>query len=217
LHKHLETDPILKPSTKHSFGFWLYLHRGWGIVPLVALGLVLNFHELSVQNGYLMMLAGAVGVFAGTLLRIVCVTFVGPISKQRKALSFGNIITDGPYALTRNPMYLADSAIALGVAMMSRMPWLVLVALLIGAAITALIIEWEEYFLRHYYGQIYIDYCKSVPRWFSLHRLFHTDSYFKTRGRVKLMSAVRAESLTLLIGLIAILSFIAKAYLDIYL
>jgi protein-S-isoprenylcysteine O-methyltransferase Ste14 len=179
-------------------------------------GFFLNFHILSVQNGYLMMLGGGVGILCGTLLRIVCVTFVGPVSKQRKALSFGNMITDGPYAITRNPMYLADSAIALGIAMMSRMPWLVLITLIIGLGITALIIEWEEYFLRRYYGQVYSDYCKVVPRWFSLIRLFHPDSFLKTRGRVKLLAAVRAESKTLLIGLIAILLFIAKAYFNIY-
>jgi protein-S-isoprenylcysteine O-methyltransferase Ste14 len=207
---------MLDPAPRHSLGYWFYLRRGWGVIPIIFAGMLFSYHELSVENGYLMMLGGAIGIFCGTLLRIVCVTFVGPVSKQRNALSFGNIITDGPYAITRNPMYLADSAIALGAAMMSRMAWLIIVVLIVGTAVTALIIEWEEFFLKRYYGQVYSDYCRTVPRWFSISRLIHPDSYLKTRGKVKLITAVRAESHTMLVNLIAILSFIAKAYLDVF-
>lgn len=47
--------------------------------------------------------------------------------------------------------------------------------------------------------------------------MLHPDSYLKTRGRVKLMAAVRAEAGTILIGLSAILAFLAKADLEILL
>lgn len=161
-----------------------------------------------------MMLAGAAGILFGTLLRVVCSTFISHRETHDPRL-VTSLITDGPYAISRNPAYLGESAIALGIAMMSRMPWFVIVTLVIGLVVMAIIIEWEEETLRLRFGKAYEDYCRIVPRWFSWSQMFHPDSYLKTRGRVKLLAAVRAESGTMLIGLSAILAFLAKADLEI--
>jgi len=124
--------------------------------------------------------------------------------------------TEGPYAVTRNPVYLAEAAIALGIAMMSRMPWFVLATLIAGGIGTAFVIEWEEKALLARYGVAYAEYCKAVPRWFSFRRMADRDSFTKTRRRVKLMYALRAEAGTLLIGLLAILAFLAKANFEMF-
>jgi len=162
------------------------------------------------------MMAGAIGILFGSLLRIVCSTFMTH-REAHDPFQVKHLITDGPFALTRNPLYLAEGAIALGIAMMSRMPWFVFVTLLSGLAVMALVIEWEEETLSLRFGRLYDQYCRAVPRWFSWSRLFHPDSYMNTKGRVKLLTAIRAESGTLLIGLLAILAFIAKADIEIFL
>lgn len=161
-----------------------------------------------------MMVAGAAGILFGTLLRIVCSTFISHREAHDPGRSHG-LITNGPYAISRNPAYLGEAAIALGIAMMSRMPWFVLVTLIGGLLVLALVIEWEEETLRHLYGKTYEDYCHIVPRWFSWSRMLHPDCYLKTRGSVRLLAALRAESGTLLVGLLAILAFITKADLEI--
>jgi protein-S-isoprenylcysteine O-methyltransferase Ste14 len=196
-----------------ALGGWLHQHRRWGLVPLLAVGLLLNTHFLAVGSGNFMMIAGGTGILFGTLLRIVCHSFAGardPLDRVKRSA----LVMDGPYAITRNPVHLAEASIALGVAMMSRMPWFVLVTALATAAVMALIIEWEEEQLRVKFGSVFEEYCKIVPRWFSLRRFLHHDSYRMTRGRVRLMPAVRAESATLLIGLLSILAFLAKADLE---
>jgi len=198
-----------------AIGYWLHRHRKWGIVPLLGVGLFMPVHAWPVRSGNFMMIAGAIGILFGTLLRIVCYRFTGSHDPM-DVYDPGTMKTEGPYAVTRNPVYLAEGAIALGIAMMSRMPWFVLATLIVGGVATALVIEWEETALRERYGDAYTEYCRTVPRWFSLGRVTHKDTFVKTRGRVKLFAAVRAESATLLIGLLAILAFLAKANFEIF-
>jgi protein-S-isoprenylcysteine O-methyltransferase Ste14 len=192
-----------------ALGAWLHRYRQWGLIPLFIVGFLLRTSFLATERGYFMMGAGAIGVLFGTLLRVVCYTFTGgyaPFSKARAPL-----IVDGPYAITRNPVYLGEAAMALGIAMMSQTTWFVLVTVLFTAFILGTIVEWEETTLRAQYGEAYDAYCKTVPRWFRFRRLTHRDSFTLTRGRVRLLSAVRAESLTVLIGLSTIFAYLVKA------
>jgi protein-S-isoprenylcysteine O-methyltransferase Ste14 len=201
---------VLDPQRRDALAAWLHRHRKWSLLPLIAVGLAVNIHVLPVNRGGFMMVAGGIGILFGTLLRIVCFTFVGAKDPILGPDS-GGLATEGPYAITRNPLYLGEGAIALGIAMMSRMPWLVFVTLLAGLLLTALVIDWEENVLRTRYGPVFEEYARQVPRWFSVRRLVHPDSYWKSRRRVKLWRALRAESPALLIGLLAILAFLAKA------
>lgn len=162
-----------------------------------------------------MLAGGAIGILFGSLLRIVCFTFAGNSGSLDSPHST-QLLTEGPYAISRNPVFLAEGAMALGITMMSRMPWLILITLVLGGMVTGLAIEWEEFTLRQRYGPAWEAYARAVPRWFSFSRLVHPDSFTKTKGRVRLMSAVRAESSTLLIGLLAILAFLAKANLELF-
>jgi protein-S-isoprenylcysteine O-methyltransferase Ste14 len=205
---------FLDPPTRDSVGAWLHRHRKWGLLPLLVVGLAVNTHVLPVSRGGFMMIAGATGIFFGTVLRIVCFTFVGskdPILEPSGA----GLATEGPYAITRNPVFLGEGAIVLGIAMMSRLPWLVLVTLIAGIVVASLVIEWEEGVLRRRHGTAFEEYARQVPRWFSLRRFAHPDSYWKSRRRVKLWRALRAESPMLLVGLLAILAFLAKADIEV--
>lgn len=202
----------------HEFsrlGPWLSRYRIVGLVPLIVLGLVLHVRALSVRGGLLMMVAGGTGILAGTLLRIICRTF---ISSGRDSMSLdAGLVTDGPYAITRNPVFLSEAAIALGIAMMSRMPWLVLMTVITIGLVYAAIIEWQEDQLRRAEPLAFATYSRLVPRWFSPRNFFDPETYHKSRRRVPLLTAVRSESVTMLIALMAILAFIAKANLEAYL
>lgn len=75
------------------------------------------------------------------------------------------LVTTGPYALTRNPMYLGHLAFLTGLAMTTRSP---------AAAVTAAVhVPWfaarvhrDECRLRDRFGASYDEYCQRVPRWF---------------------------------------------------
>jgi protein-S-isoprenylcysteine O-methyltransferase Ste14 len=195
---------------RDTVGLWLHRYRKWGVLPLIAIGLVAQTGHLPASRGRFMMIAGGVGILFGTVLRIVSLTFIGTKDPVLRPASEG-LATEGPYAITRNPVYLAEAAIALGIAMMSRLPWLVLATLITEVIVTALVVDWEESVMRRRHGAAFDEYAGQVPRWFSLRRFVHPDSYWKSRRRIKLWWALRAEGPMLLLGLLTILAFLAKA------
>ena len=75
------------------------------------------------------------------------------------------MIREGPYALSRNPLYLGLLALYLGIALMASSLWaLVLFPLGVvlgdGGAIRP-----EERFLRQRFGPAYEEYAGRVRRW----------------------------------------------------
>lgn len=76
-----------------------------------------------------------------------------------------HLVTDGPFALSRNPLYLAGSMLVLGIGLISGIWWLVLFAMLAGFAVQKVAIEREEAHLRARFGQAYLDYARRVRRW----------------------------------------------------
>ena len=85
-------------------------------------------------------------------------------SGQNEALIATELNTRGPYARTRNPLYLGNLGITLGLCFIAHSPWLVgLTALLFGLQYRAIIAA-EEAFLRARFGPAFDAYCARVPR-----------------------------------------------------
>lgn len=75
------------------------------------------------------------------------------------------LVTGGPFALSRNPMYVALTAGYCGAAIMITRAWS-LVALAGPLAIVQLVvIPFEEQRMKESFGQAYADYCRRVRRW----------------------------------------------------
>jgi protein-S-isoprenylcysteine O-methyltransferase Ste14 len=75
------------------------------------------------------------------------------------------LITSGPFALSRNPLYLAEALLLAGVALtFNKLSFLAVVPLFV-LAVTKLAIEGEERHLAAKFGQAYLDYCVRVRRW----------------------------------------------------
>jgi protein-S-isoprenylcysteine O-methyltransferase Ste14 len=74
------------------------------------------------------------------------------------------LVTSGPYRVTRNPMYLGHLLFLSGLALVTRSP---LAALLLGLHVPwfAERVERDEHRLRARFGAAYDDYCSRVPRW----------------------------------------------------
>ena len=75
-----------------------------------------------------------------------------------------SLITAGPYALVRNPLYLGTLLISAGVALMSGSPLIIGTYVLVFWLGYYAIILWEEGKLVGEFGTSYRDYFDSVPR-----------------------------------------------------
>lgn len=75
------------------------------------------------------------------------------------------LATSGPYAYTRNPLYLGSIIIAAGFAVASRSGWIAAIAVVILLLIYVPVIRGEEEFLRAQFPE-YAEYSRRVPRLF---------------------------------------------------
>ena len=75
------------------------------------------------------------------------------------------ITTSGPYAYTRNPLYLGSMIIAAGFALAARNLWVALILAVLFAAIYYPVIRWEENYLRANFPE-FVAYSARVPRLF---------------------------------------------------
>jgi protein-S-isoprenylcysteine O-methyltransferase Ste14 len=106
-----------------------------------------------------------------TLVSIVigsCVAFAG---LSVRALASGHVeknevlATSGPYAHTRNPLYLGSIILAVGFLIAARSWWLPLIAAIMLIFIYVPVIRSEEAFLRTRFPE-FDDYTAQVPRLF---------------------------------------------------
>lgn len=75
------------------------------------------------------------------------------------------LTTSGPYAYTRNPLYVGSLMMAAGFAVAARSWWIVAIMVVMFALIYVPVIAGEEGFLRQTFPE-YEDYARHVPRMF---------------------------------------------------
>jgi protein-S-isoprenylcysteine O-methyltransferase Ste14 len=75
------------------------------------------------------------------------------------------LLTTGPYALSRNPTYLANFALCAGWVLLAA-SWPALIAAGSLAALYAFAVPHEEKWLSRTYGAAFDRYCEGVKRWF---------------------------------------------------
>lgn len=79
------------------------------------------------------------------------------------------LVTDGPYRITRHPMYLGMLLIVLGAALVagSTTPFVVVVG--VGWLLTVHFVIPEETAMRRQFGAQYEQYARQVRRWLGRH------------------------------------------------
>ncbi len=75
------------------------------------------------------------------------------------------LVTEGPYKYTRNPQYVGDAMLLLGVILLANSLYTTIVCIL-GIILFLLMPFAEEPWLREVYGEEYMEYCRRVPRYF---------------------------------------------------
>ena len=76
----------------------------------------------------------------------------------------GSLVVHGPYARSRNPMYVAWTSMYLGVALVVNSAWLMVVSPAV-LAWTHLVVRREERALGRRFGDAYAAYASRTPRY----------------------------------------------------
>jgi len=153
----------LDNELKYGLGNYQQMRRLVLAVLVVVLFLALLFgqstfppdtpvHETIEMFGVLLIFLGIVGRLWATL-------YIG----GRKS---SEVVTGGPYSITRNPLYVFSTVAAAGVgAQIGSFSGIILFALLCAGAFHIVILR-EEKFLKEALGAPYADYLARVPRFF---------------------------------------------------
>ena len=109
---------------------------------------------------------GLVVALLGQALRFCTLGLVPEgTSGQGSELQATTLNTRGPYAYVRNPLYLGNFGIVLGLLLIAHQPWAYLIGLGFFFAEYFFIVGAEEQFLRERFSERYDEYCQRVPRW----------------------------------------------------
>ncbi|KAJ1491122.1 hypothetical protein T484DRAFT_3251150 [Baffinella frigidus] len=90
------------------------------------------------------------------------------MAKQGTRANFtpvGGLVTTGPYAYSRNPLYVGVCGVLVGFAVLFDSSWLFLSGLLFPLYIHTLVIPVEEAFLSKQFPESYPAFLATRPRW----------------------------------------------------
>lgn len=153
-------------SARGPIGRWVFRHRGLMPLPFL-LGVVLfsaSAYPFGSTVDWLFDLLGVAVICGGLALRAWTVGQLGSHGRSAK-LRAPRLVTSGPYANVRNPIYLANFFIGLGVAITAK-NWIALaVFFLVFWAEYGVIVSAEEEFLTRAFGDRYEEYRRRVRRW----------------------------------------------------
>jgi Phospholipid methyltransferase len=145
------SDPKVRPTQWRSMEWWVRRMR----VPMGFVAAAFYLIECALRQPHPAAIVGSLAlVLPGLALRAAA---SGTVKKNRE------LTVTGPYAYTRNPLYLGSALIAAGFALAL---WNWVVALVLGLAFAAIyipVIASEERFLRATFPA-FGAYCLQVPR-----------------------------------------------------
>ncbi len=146
-----------------ALGNFLYRTRLY-VFPLACLLVFLPGPRIWQQD----LVAAALGfaiALAGQLIRAGTIGLVYIVrGGKNRRVHADDLVTDGVFGHSRNPMYVGNLLILSGMAVTSNCWTTVLVAIPLTAFIYRAIVAAEENYLRGRFGKDFDDYCSRVPR-----------------------------------------------------
>ena len=141
---------------------------------------------------------GALFIIVGVVIRGVA---SGHLQKNEQ------LATSGPYAYTRNPLYVGSLVTAVGFAIAARSLWIALILIAMFVAIYLPVIHAEESYLAERFPE-FAEYARQVPRFvpslnrfaskhdsFSWHLYWKHREYNATLGSVAILAILLAKLL----------------------
>jgi protein-S-isoprenylcysteine O-methyltransferase Ste14 len=115
---------------------------------------------------------GVCVVLTGEFIRLWGVAFAGSETRTTGPVGGTYLVTRGPFAYVRNPLYVGNILMYSGVGIMSNVLWLFLAALVYFIWQYSQIISLEEEYLKKTFGDEFDEYYRSVPRFIPNFRKF---------------------------------------------
>lgn len=155
-----------------AIGQVLFRWRSLTPVPVILLlGVVLWLERArwSAGDGTRALVFFAAGLVVALLGQALRAWVLGQVpegtSGQGFSLEATTLNTNGPYARVRNPLYVGNLGIVVGLLLMTQSLLAAGIALLFFFGQYHFIIRAEEQFLRGNFGERFEEFCRKVPRW----------------------------------------------------
>ncbi|HVA55471.1 MAG TPA: isoprenylcysteine carboxylmethyltransferase family protein [Gammaproteobacteria bacterium] len=142
------------------FYYLIGLAVGWGIHWLYPI-------KLSKPERLLIIYAlGIIWILLGSLLAgWALLTFRQAGTSPNPTRATIALALQGPYTLSRNPMYLGVAMVCVGISLLSNMLWPLLSVPVVMVIMDRIVIREEERYLEAKFGDEYRQYKKRVRRW----------------------------------------------------
>ena len=132
----------------------------WGLERMWALPIT------EASHGWIRPAAGWFLLFSGLALSVLAITTL----VRAKTTIFPDresnlLVVAGPFAISRNPIYVGFMSMYIGVALLRNTAWPVLLLPLVWILMRVLIINREEQYLSGKFGEPYAAYRRRVRRW----------------------------------------------------
>lgn len=137
----------------------VFAARSYTPIPLLAAVLIMA------EPGPMTIVAGGALVLLGESIRLWAVGYAGSATRTRH-VGAPSLITNGPYGRIRNPLYVGNFMLSLGLCIMAWawMPYMLGVFVVAFGIQYGLIVSLEEESLRKTFGAQYEAYLAKVPR-----------------------------------------------------
>lgn len=151
---------MIQNDNMRLWGQTFFKYRDYTPIPLILL--LMLIHQPTVASAT----AGTLVVVLGELIRIYSVAFIGSISRTRKGTLGDHLVTEGPFGIVRNPLYVGNFLIVLGFLIHAKTFWFGIFTVVLFFVQYLNVVVYEEGLLREKFGQTFETYCETVPAWF---------------------------------------------------
>ena len=137
----------------------IFQARSYTPIPLLIAVLILA------DSDVMSFVAGGACALLGESIRLWAVGYAGSATRTRH-VGAPTLITNGPYAYVRNPIYTGNFILSLGICVMAWawMPYMLGIFVLAFGFQYVLIVSLEEEHLLETFGDEYTRYVENVPR-----------------------------------------------------
>jgi protein-S-isoprenylcysteine O-methyltransferase Ste14 len=148
------------PSEQPDIRRLIFTYRSYTPIPFILA--MLWFAQPTAPS----MVIGFLLVLCGEGIRFWGVSIAGSETRTTGKVGGTYLITNGPFAYVRNPLYAGNMLLYAGVGVMSMalMPWLLIIAMLWFYFQYHMIVVQEEEYLAERFGEEYQKYRKAVGR-----------------------------------------------------
>lgn len=176
----------------------MYLSRALGVLGVVAYFFMTSAwgkHSQVVEEG--LFFSGVVLVALGVVGRVWSLGYL--VGKKGKSL-----VSEGPFSLCRNPLYLFSFMGVLGVCLCTETVTVALVVMPIFVLVHLRAVRNEEAKLRGIFGEEYEAYAKRVPRFFPSFKAFVESETLSVNAVLFRKGVMEVAMFIVLIGVIEV-------------